>query len=368
MIMKLYKYRPINQSLFKELLYREIFLAKYSELNDPLDMSSFIDFKPRNKEDVRNLVHFVIYDYLIHNMRYVNEEINEQKKLEKLRIVAKINDIREKVERGDWIVDAFENELAKYEEFVTIDDLCATIEELYNIYPSELDYFEKTNEFKKEMEFLRDLFLNNSATACFTETNNDFLMWSHYADRHAGICIEFELKRLNDSSCEIPIDLEIPYENEPDIIKTEVLSESVRKVKYIERPIYTNFYEFLPVFVNYGDVDLHHLSKSYWHPYAKKLENLFLCKLKHWEYEKEWRIVEVEFKKGSFPENRILKYNRDALSGIIFGSRTTKENKHRIHNITNREQVKYYDSRILTDSSIEIIPINNEYFDRDDIY
>jgi len=33
--------------------------------------------------------------------------------------------------------------------------------------------------------------------ACFSECNDSILMWSHYADHHKGICIEYETRLLS---------------------------------------------------------------------------------------------------------------------------------------------------------------------------
>ena len=47
---KLYKYRPLSEFLFKELRYSELYFASYVELNDPLDLSVRINFKPVDKK------------------------------------------------------------------------------------------------------------------------------------------------------------------------------------------------------------------------------------------------------------------------------------------------------------------------------
>lgn len=57
---KLYKYRPLSEFLFKELRYNELYFASYLELNDPLDLSSRIDFKPTDKKQLEYLIHFLI--------------------------------------------------------------------------------------------------------------------------------------------------------------------------------------------------------------------------------------------------------------------------------------------------------------------
>ena len=38
------------------------------------------------------------------------------------------------------------------------------------------------------------IFRNNCRIACFSEKNDDILMWAHYADSNKGICIKFEVE------------------------------------------------------------------------------------------------------------------------------------------------------------------------------
>ena len=57
---KLYKYRPLSEFLFKELKYNELYFASYPELNDPLDLSTRINFKPKDKNQLRYLLSFLI--------------------------------------------------------------------------------------------------------------------------------------------------------------------------------------------------------------------------------------------------------------------------------------------------------------------
>ena len=50
-------------------------------------------------------------------------------------------------------------------------------------------------DMDKELEMLRKSF----GIACFSETYDSLLMWSHYADYHRGICLEYsyeEIKKL----------------------------------------------------------------------------------------------------------------------------------------------------------------------------
>lgn len=37
--------------------------------------------------------------------------------------------------------------------------------------------------------------MNTHGICCFSEKSSDILMWSHYADCHKGICLEFDVKK-----------------------------------------------------------------------------------------------------------------------------------------------------------------------------
>lgn len=47
------------------------------------------------------------------------------------------------------------------------------------------------NEFEQRMTVQWDSFMQNSAVACFSKTNDNPLLWAHYAASHTGICLIF---------------------------------------------------------------------------------------------------------------------------------------------------------------------------------
>ena len=57
--MRLYRYRPVSEMLFKELLYGELYLASPTELNDPLDLNGQLNFFSETKSEISALVHFL---------------------------------------------------------------------------------------------------------------------------------------------------------------------------------------------------------------------------------------------------------------------------------------------------------------------
>jgi hypothetical protein len=193
--------------------------------------------------------------------------------------------------------------------------------------------------------------LRNFAVACFSETNDDFLMWSHYASGHSGVCLEYEFPIVEEGVCEF--DCETRYFHDGKFLH---YAEKIRKVKYRESLDPMNFFDFLEVFFNHNDIDLIHLTKSKWHFYAEQISLLYLQKLNPWSGEREWRIVRPSFKE-SFPEDRILNYPKAALKGVYFGAKVPEEAKLRVKEITkSKNGPKYYSSIVDGSRTIKFQP------------
>lgn len=178
-------------------------------------------------------------------------------------------------------------------------------------------------------------------------------MWSHYASKHSGICLEFSLHHSSRFpyifSGAIKLDEEKYKQRISKWDKEETLYwERIHKVGYQDNPPTINFYEFSPMFDNEGDCDLTGFSKSKWHGFAFELERVFSTKTSQWEYEKEWRAIKVNIGKLQTPEERIEHYPIEALSGVYFGIRTPDEVKKRIYKILDdkKANVTYYEAQL----------------------
>lgn len=112
---------------------------------------------------------------------------------------------------------------------------------------------------------------NERGIACFSATNSDMLMWSHYADGHRGMCLEFSTDR-------------IPF-------------SEAREVRY-QRAV-----------PRLGVMDLLTDRKS---PDAIR-DTLMLTKSDCWMYEQEWRLLHEKFS---------VAYNYDfrGLTGVFLGA------------------------------------------------
>lgn len=111
--------------------------------------------------------------------------------------------------------------------------------------------------------------VDRAGIVCFSKVRDDILMWAHYADKHKGLCFEFD----GSSNCMF-------------------------------------FGEAQPVeYEDYTPIPLHEDRNS-------QMTRVILTKSKHWLYEKEYRIVHPGM------AGQKLDYPVELLTGILFGCMT----------------------------------------------
>lgn len=123
-------------------------------------------------------------------------------------------------------------------------------------------------EAHKTLKSFTEEFLAKRGVACFSEFNDDLLMWSHYGGRYKGFCLEFSTS-------------------------TELFSK-IHQVRYVPT---------LPS-ISVAAVLLDHDFDP--------VQDLFCTKSVAWSYEKEWRAIH----NGAGTE---FGYPAEALTGIYFG-------------------------------------------------
>ena len=112
---------------------------------------------------------------------------------------------------------------------------------------------------------------------CLSGVKNDILMWSHYADAHRGICLEF------DGHFEF--------------------FASTQEVKYSRvRPRINPFRQ----------------------NHEEMMEAALLTKAEHWKYEQEWR--QVHYQKGP----GVYQYPPEALTGVILGAQIAPHDQEKV--------------------------------------
>ena len=140
-------------------------------------------------------------------------------------------------------------------------------------HATNLKHFEQLREIlfraaHDTMKTSTENFLKSQGVACFSESNKDLLMWSHYGGRYKGFCLEFST--------------------------SADLFAKIRQVRYVPS---------LPP-IDVATVCLN--------PDFDSVLELFCTKSMAWAYEKEWRAIHhvagTEFG-----------YPAEALTGIYFG-------------------------------------------------
>ena len=162
----------------------------------------------------------------------------------------------------------------------------------------------------KEWEDYRLAYFNkilaNTGVFSLTEYRNDILMWSHYADKHRGICIEF---------CPI-------RDGKLDDKLMDFLCQAF-KVSYPDK-------NNLPT-INFYKYNLSVLNRK-----------SILTKARHWKYEGEWRIFDVKGGPGkkSIPEG--------IISSVILGCQIEKDVRKWVIDLTSTypTPVTVYETRI----------------------
>lgn len=162
--------------------------------------------------------------------------------------------------------------------------------------------------------------LNDSAyICCFSESDNDLLMWSHYADGHKGICVEYDLKLLKNMDIITHI-FPIVY-SKRRLLKVDI-NDLLDNLKKLNFNIFHNG--------DNGDIEL------------SQLLPLFVTKGDDWKREKEWRIIYTKqelYEKGdtNYINSSLLNIDFSCISGVCLGFRIDDEIKENIIEIVERK-------------------------------
>ena len=221
-------------------------------------------------------------------------------------------------------------------------------------------FYDSPKQYLQEIE---KLLWPNWYAACFMKNHHNSSLWAHYGDRHRGVCLIFESEEASNSN---NLDLH-------QVAGERVKTVRFHEINYVDKPIEIDFFRSIggvlleelirrwyadeegnisecAAHIRRGD-DMDTVSLITW---AKNYENNFrraiTTKTKDWEYEQECRLI---LKDGSdeFDEKqkRALTYNFNSLKGIIFGIKTTDEDKLKIIRIIqskckedNRTDFKFY--------------------------
>jgi len=235
-----YKYRAVNGRLERILTYSELYFASPSEFNDPFDCKIPVLYRGSD-DDFKNFYWAKLKE------RYPSYSVE------------KLNQMADEILRTSKHRDK--------------------------------DFLKKIETETAQGAFSR------TGVLCLSEINNDILMWSHYADGHRGICLEFNASTL------------------------QAVFASAFRIKYQKE------YPILNRFTSSDNEEL--------------LDTALLTKSDHWDYEKEWRIIE---RRGS----GWYKFPEQLLSGVILGCLIRPDDKIRVMDWLRKRKfpVKLYEASI----------------------
>lgn len=301
---KLFKYFPYTCYSLKALKNNTVYMQNSENYNDPYDSMLSVDYTIFFTERLK------YYLKLLKIKFNSNDDFYKLNYNLALYIYDKIdNDMKGFIRNKNplnFSYDGISEECKlRIELFQT-----NTTTYIYNQFPNFIDenklYFNAINHALQEE--VKEVFLQIRRTircACFTTTNDNLLMWSHYADSHKGFCIEYEITNYNLENCSL-------YNNLYPVIYTN-------NIKYVT-------YEVLKEYSGFRD------DSTLWGMYRKGL----LGKSIDWKYENEWRLTLPYSKTDEIFDETFFSINK-----IYLGSKMPEESKKEIIKLCKSKYIQW---------------------------
>ena len=260
---------------------------------------------------------------------------------------------------GQVLLPVFNFNLAGMNEMLAktgdLAELVNRLEEENSDDPGKIEsFFLMTNIIKSSYELsgnanfllndFPELFVNKLETllypdwysASFLSECTNSAVWGYYGDGHKGVCLIYEGKekgKLQLSGMYPQTFRKMRYHNKHESIDY-FRSIGRPPQAYLESNWYTDSKGNISICAEHLYNDFEKWRKAHW----KSFYNNLTIKLKEWRYEKEYRII-IEGLVGDFskPESRTLKYQFEELKGLIFGIKTTPQDKQKIIHIIHEK-------------------------------
>lgn len=177
-------------------------------------------------------------------------------------------------------------------------------------YEEVREYFEEIRDYQDDF---RGVF-KGIRISCFSREADNLLMWSHYADGLRGLSLEFDEEALLATDDDAQI-MDVNYARSPGYI-------DAFEVALCQDQLW--FYDMS--WEESGDESWLEYKPRLWDIIRRSLISAFATKPIEWSYEKECRLILQRQ-----PEGPILhSYPEQALTRIIVGQRSTKEDRERL--------------------------------------
>jgi hypothetical protein len=143
----------------------------------------------------------------------------------------------------------------------------------------------KTVQGMREFNTTMKEFFKTDKILCLSEKSDDILMWSYYAQNHAGAVLCF-----TDQTPDNPL-------------------SRAQRIRYVEKmPSLFNDEMMSDMLAGYSGMDK-----------RKIMDEVVYSKSKHWAHEAEWRIYSGRGRTSGYYED--IPFNAAELQGVIFGAR-----------------------------------------------
>lgn len=275
----LYKYKEINDRTKSIITDSQLYFSSPAQFNDPFDCKAPLSYEG-NQEDGINF--FIRHLEESHGLKLGREQLDRLTPSDKKHIKECLK------KQYKMINEAVNTEKLSDDEFNQRIEL-----------QIEQKFWEKLTEteFEEDIEWRVSMTREGFRIFCLSEKKDDILMWSHYANGHRGICLEFQVTK-------------------------DPIFRGLQPVKYTKQ---------YPNINRWTSTD------------EQRMEGQVLTKSHQWSYEKEWRIIKlVKTKtehKYDFPEN--------LLTGVIFGCQVDKAKKEEVIGwaMNRKNPIKFYQAK-----------------------
>lgn len=166
-------------------------------------------------------------------------------------------------------------------------------EDLAYLLEGELEGMQKVATIAPETNDEIRRIMADTSIFCLSETHDNLLMWSHYAQNHTGAVIKF---------------LALPEVDSPLIV-----AQPVRYSEHMPRLKFASLLDFYEARMNV-------------------LETITLSKSVVWSYEKEWRIVASLRDKTL--DHEILPFAPEEVGAVYLGCKMTPEGRSEVIDVT----------------------------------
>lgn len=141
--------------------------------------------------------------------------------------------------------------------------------------------------------------INSHFISCFSTSNDNLLLWAHYANKHTGYCVEYDLENTDNI---FPVIYSLNKKK-----NSEILNKYFSNISKYSGDLYINFL----------------LRKSY-----------------HWMYENEWRLILNETKGEKCGNGILVKFN--PIKALYFGTKMSEERKRKLYSKFKGRNIKFY--------------------------